>query len=306
VTAEGNIETPGQPSLHYRVLGHGSDTAIVLHGGPGLHMRYLLDPLARVADHHTMIFYDLRGRGESGDVGDSTQLSLEKDLEDVARVQQHFKLGKLKLVGHHWGAAVAAMFAAAHPDQVDRMLLVSPYPVHRAFLYQLSFVRGDSVLWDEAMKHVATAKTPSEALAFCRSYWPVYFSPLAPHVKTPYAQLASSVCDVRGERLLEFDRTRRWAEHGVGVNPWRESLNRTDVPALVIEGRGDTLVTEAAIRWAQHLPRGEVLMLDEPYLEPWVGDPKRFALSVDRFLAGHMPSGAIKPPPFGAVATAAR
>src|SRR5262249_29757702 len=92
ITAEGNIESPRQPSLHYRVLGSGPDTAIVLHGGPGLHMRYLLEPLASVASHHTLIFYDLRGRGESGDVRDSTEMSLEQDIADVLRVQEHFKL----------------------------------------------------------------------------------------------------------------------------------------------------------------------------------------------------------------------
>src|SRR5262249_51790748 len=282
----------------------GPDTAIVLHGGPGLHMRYLLEPLASVANHHTLVFYDLRGRGESGDVKDSTEISLEQDIADVLRVQEPFKLGKLKLVGHHWGGAVAAMFAVAHPERVDRILLVSPYPVHRSFLYQLAFVRGDSLLWAEGLQHVGTARTPAEAVEFCRKYWPMYFSPIPPHVKTPYAQLSSSLCDVKGERLLEFERTSRWATHGFGVTPWREALNRTHVPALVIEGRGDNVVTSAAVRWAQHLPEAEVLMLKEPYLVPWIGDPKRFALSVDRFLAGHIPAGSIKPPPFDAFTAA--
>ncbi len=31
--------------LHYLALGSGPDTAIVLHGGPGLHSQYLVQPL---------------------------------------------------------------------------------------------------------------------------------------------------------------------------------------------------------------------------------------------------------------------
>ena len=295
---EGNIDRPGEPSLHYRLLGNGPDTLVVLHGGPGLHMRYLLEPLAPLADEHTLIFYDLRGRGESGDVGDSTRMTVDLDIEDLGAVRDHFKLGKLELIGHHWGAAVAALYATRHPDQVERMVLVSPYAVHYTFLTEFTFVKGDTVLWKEALNHVATAKTPEEAIQFCQKYWPTYFSPLPPHVATPYARLAGSICDTRGERLLEFERTRRWVTRGVGPHPWREALNRTPVPTLVIEGDGDSTVTLAAERWAQHLPEARLLMLREPYLFPWIGQPNRFVRSVDEFLGRKWPEGAIKPPPF--------
>lgn len=298
LASEGDIVRAGAPALHYRVLGHGADTVVVVHGGPGLHMRYLLAPLAPLASNHTLIFYDLRGRGESGDVADSTQMTAELDIEDLGAVRDHFKLGRLKLLGHHWGGAVAALYATRHPEQVERMVLVSPYPVHRAFLTEFTFVKGDTALWKEALDHVATAKTPEEATAFCRKYWPTYFSPLQPHVATPYPELAQTICDTRGGRLLQFEQTLRWVTHGVAPNPWREALNRTPVPTLVVEGRGDSTVTQAAERWAQHLPDARVLMLREPYLFPWIGEPGRFVSAIDGFLGGKWPSPSVKPPPF--------
>ena len=297
-TLEGVIKRTDGPDLRYRVLGHGGDTAIVVHGGPGLHMKYLLAPLARLAETKTLIFYDQRGRGESAEVTDSTEFTLEADLVDLDAVRTHFKLERVKLIGHHWGGAVAALYAVGHPERVERMVLVSPYPVHYSFLTDYTFVRGDSALWAESLKHVATATTPEEAAAFCRDWWPTYFRPLPPDPRTPYQELAPTICDAPAARLLEVARAQRWISLSLPKTPWRESLNRTPVPTLVIEGGADSTVYRAAKRWAQHLPQARLLMLDGPYTFPWIGRLRGFTHALAGFLGGAWPDDAVKPEPF--------
>src|SRR5690242_8008307 len=70
----GHLPVAPGVSLHYRVIGSGPDTVIVLHGGPGLQSSYLLSVLDPLARDRTLIYYDQRGRGQS-DLVDSSALS---------------------------------------------------------------------------------------------------------------------------------------------------------------------------------------------------------------------------------------
>ena len=62
---EGFIAAGRGVELFYRALGSGGDTLVVLHGGPGFSMDYLIDDLTPLAERHTLIFYDQRGSGRS-------------------------------------------------------------------------------------------------------------------------------------------------------------------------------------------------------------------------------------------------
>src|SRR5262245_14075490 len=122
----GFLPTAQGARLAFQVRGTGSDTVVLLHGGPGLHgnsVRGLVDALLA---GRTFIIYDQRGRGRSDAVTDSTQLTVANDVADLEAVRVYFKLERLTLVAHHWGAIIAALYAKQHPERVDRLLLVSP------------------------------------------------------------------------------------------------------------------------------------------------------------------------------------
>src|SRR5262245_33707918 len=89
---EGRLHLPWG-SLYYRVLGAGPDTVVVLHGGPGFHHGYLVPALQPLAERHTLIFYDQRGRGRSDWPADSTQLpTADLDVADLEALRAHFRL----------------------------------------------------------------------------------------------------------------------------------------------------------------------------------------------------------------------
>jgi pimeloyl-ACP methyl ester carboxylesterase len=92
-----------------------------------------LDPDLRPLAHgRTLVFFDQRGAGKSQLVFDPAQLTIQKHVADVEAVRQHFGIGRLQLIGHSWGAMVAAFYAAAHPQTTDRMessrALVARFP----------------------------------------------------------------------------------------------------------------------------------------------------------------------------------
>ncbi len=53
--ADGHVLTTDSVSLYFRALGAGSDTVVVLHGGPGFSSAAILPDLEPLAAHHVVI-----------------------------------------------------------------------------------------------------------------------------------------------------------------------------------------------------------------------------------------------------------
>jgi pimeloyl-ACP methyl ester carboxylesterase len=70
---------------------------------------------------------DLIGFGRSGKGGhlDYTPAGLARFLE---RLLDELGIARLNLVAHDWGVVVAILLAAAHPDRVQRLVLIAPPP----------------------------------------------------------------------------------------------------------------------------------------------------------------------------------
>lgn len=98
---------------------------IVVHGGPGGDYRYLL-PLRPLSDEYQVVFYDQRGSGLSPRVPEN-QLNLDQFVEDlhavIGSVSPH---APVRLVGHSWGAMLAAAYLDRHPEQVSHAVLAEP------------------------------------------------------------------------------------------------------------------------------------------------------------------------------------
>lgn len=92
-------------------MGSGPDTLVVIHGGPGFTMDYLAADLEPLAEHHTLLFNDQRGTGRSTLVTDSAALDAQRFVDDLEALRRHLSLGSVNLLGHSWGAAIAALLA---------------------------------------------------------------------------------------------------------------------------------------------------------------------------------------------------
>jgi proline iminopeptidase len=105
--------------------GEDEPVAIVLHGGPGNDYRYLL-PLESLKDSYRVVFYDQRGAGLSPRVS-AAQLTADIMVSDLDAIGNALSPGKsFTIIGHSWGAMLATLYIAAHPDRVDRAVLCEP------------------------------------------------------------------------------------------------------------------------------------------------------------------------------------
>jgi proline iminopeptidase len=300
-SAEGTVVASSSTRLFFRVYGDGPDTAVVLHGGPGLHHGYLVPALAGLLPGRTLIFYDQRGRGRSS-LADTLALSPDSDVADLEALRRRFRLERMTLIGHHWGAAVAGLYAMRHPGQVSRILMLSPFIVHPSFAYDFALLgaRGTDRA-GAAAAHNALA-TAGDAVAFCRAY--PWWSFLPAPADSPAVATTSQrgLCDLPGDRLTQGEAVKRAMLRSLGSWSWREGLNGVRAPVLIVEGHGPSVVEGAARRWAEHLPNARLILLAPPHLYPWAGDAAGFARAADRFLRGGWPDGSLKPAPFATAA----
>jgi pimeloyl-ACP methyl ester carboxylesterase len=72
--------------------------------------------------HHRVIAMDLRGRGLSDKP--PTGYSIEHHCKDILALMKDQGLERPVLMGHSLGAFISLVFAARHPERVDRLILV--------------------------------------------------------------------------------------------------------------------------------------------------------------------------------------
>ena len=70
-----------------------------------------------------MIYYDQRGQGRSELLSDGKKLGYEQHVADLEALRVHFKLERMSLIGNSWGGLLISLYAVAHPDRIERMIL---------------------------------------------------------------------------------------------------------------------------------------------------------------------------------------
>ncbi len=75
---------PTESRLFYRKAGSGSQTVIVPLGF------MLFQDFQSLAKDRIMIFYDMRNRGHSDSLTDTSKISIQADVDDLEAVRRHF------------------------------------------------------------------------------------------------------------------------------------------------------------------------------------------------------------------------
>jgi pimeloyl-ACP methyl ester carboxylesterase len=112
--------------IAYELLGTGP--ALIYITGAICHRKFkpVLDDAKYFCTQFSVINYDRRGRGDSGD---SPEYNLEKEVEDIEALID--SLGKkANLYGHSSGAVLAMEAAIRLPNKIDKVFTYDPSYVH--------------------------------------------------------------------------------------------------------------------------------------------------------------------------------
>lgn len=108
-------------SLFVDVIGSGPPV-VLMHGGPGAD-HYTMLPFRRLADHHTLIFYDHRCNGRSTGAP-VTSMTWENLTADAEALRQRLGFERWAVVGHSFGGHVALEYALRNPRRLSHLVLL--------------------------------------------------------------------------------------------------------------------------------------------------------------------------------------
>jgi len=282
--------------LWYCVAGHrlaGVPPVLFLHGGPGYNS-YSFAALAgpRLERGLRMIYLDQRGSGHSERPW-TRHYQLDTLVADVDAFRAALGVPKLAVIGHSFGGTLALEYAAAHPDRVSRMVVVSgaadmPAACHARVTWIAAHYPTELA---RARARAATDTSPA-ARADCA----LAFSALTGDSLMSYnnaVMFPDSSLRIRQDSVDAASGLRNTgelsrAQLGGSLLTYRfVRADRLTMPVLVLAGRFDSAIgMEQQRALASRIPRPRLVEFEHGGHFLYLDEPDRFAHEVITFLTG--------------------
>jgi pimeloyl-ACP methyl ester carboxylesterase len=240
-------------TLHYVTEGRGP-AVVLLHGLGGFaeSWRHNIPALARVA---TVFAVDLPGFGRSA------KPPARYRLADFARAVHGFVqamgLGRVAIVGHSLGAAVALTYALTHPARAERLALIGALVPGGGYRPSLPYRLAATPVLGELLALCGSAPVYRAALARC------FHAPVAAEVNylVREAYAARTSPEAKAAYLATLRDIRRdLVDH---APDYRRALGTLEPPVLLIHGKQDRVIAPAQCGTAADtLPRARVRWID--------------------------------------------
>jgi pimeloyl-ACP methyl ester carboxylesterase len=122
----------GAVRLHYATAGDGDKLVVLLHGFPENWYSWR-HQIAALSSEYTVVAPDMRGYNLSDKPESVSDYRLDKLIDDVTGLINHFGRENAAVIGHDWGAAIAWGIGQKHPEYLWKLgaLQVPPVSVWR-------------------------------------------------------------------------------------------------------------------------------------------------------------------------------
>jgi proline iminopeptidase len=268
--------------IGYRTLGDGPPL-VCLPGGPGRAAEYLGD-LGGLAASRQLVLLDPRGVGSSADPADPASFRVDRLVSDVESLRAHLGLEQMDLLAHSAGAVLATLYAAACPQHLSALVLVTPGLAAVG-------VEGTGERFRAALGRRAAEPWYPAALAALEQIMAGNLSMQAFRASRPFfygrwddAAQAHATAGV-SERH-QAAREGYFAGVTLDVPATRAALAKLTAPVLLYAGEVDPMVTPAAVREAAPLFNDATVVVQPGASHfPWIDDAAAFAAAVGSFLS---------------------
>jgi proline iminopeptidase len=266
--------------IAFRILGEGQPL-ICLPGGPGRAGEYL-GGLGGLAGWRQLIEPDTRGTGASADA-DPDSYRCDRLVADVEALRAHLGLDRFDLLAHSAAANVAVLYAAAHPERIGHLVLLTPSLLavrvevsdeqQRAALER----RSGEPWYADAMAAVKKAEAGDDSVETRSGYVPFFYG--------RWDEAAQAHAQVGISERSAAVRASFFAEGAFRPDATRAALGALAAPVLIYAGELDFVPTpEVAVDAARLFRHAEVVVQPGAGHSPWVDDPAWFTSMINTFL----------------------
>jgi proline iminopeptidase len=276
------IQIPGA-GLHGELRGSGPPV-VLLSGGPGFGT-YLQPVADALAAQNRCILLDQRGTGGSKlEPIDEKTVTVELAIADLETVRTSLKLERWSLLGHSWGGMLAMAYACAHPDRVDKLVLVASGGLDLSFAQPFEDTLAGRATPEEAKAYAhwsnpeVTAKDADAAGAQRRRIrWPAYFYSREKAAEA-WPAFAGVPFSSPMSRAMFADLRRTNYD-------LRPGLAKVHCPTLIVHGRQDAIPETVAYEIRAALPQAELRFVEKSGHMPWLEQPEATFALLRTFLA---------------------
>lgn len=249
--------------LHYARAGTGKKLILFVHGFPEFWYAYK-NQLEAFGTDYTAIAPDMRGFNLSDKPTEEAQYQIRYMVEDLRQLAEKLGYKKFTLVAHDWGGVIAWVFGMAHPEYLDKLIIVNaPHPA----IFKRELL-GNPEQQKNSQYMLLFRSPQAEAAIAADNYKLLYDAVLAKGLKDGYFNEA----DIKAYRDA-------WAQPGAmtgGLNYYRASKlsppapntttlefeygfadnkSQVNVPTLVIWGEQDGILTTNLVGLDQYVPQ---------------------------------------------------
>jgi proline-specific peptidase len=239
-----SFQTADGRTLSYRR--EGSGPLLACHpGGPGFSSRYF-DDLAGLGEHFTLVLLNPRGTEGSDRPADDRAYRTEDYVSDLEELRDHLGLERMLLLGHSHGGVVAAAYAAAHPDRVEKLVLASTLarfgPEQDKAMKDGMDARADEPWYADAREALEREEAgdfsdDEELRQLAQREFPFYFAQYGDAERRYVAELAKETPNKDALHLFNTEI--------LNVFDLRPDLPEISAPTLVITGEHDFITGPA-------------------------------------------------------------
>lgn len=255
---------------------------LCIAGGPGRSAVYLGD-LGGLSATRTLVIPDARGTGRSDDAVDDAGWRVSEVAKDLPHGADEISTGPVDVLAHSAGASAALLFAASHPERVNRLIFVTPsargLPEGSSDADRIRETRSAEPLVAKAIAartRLFAGTDPDEVDALVSLMNPMFYGAWTEAAQNHAAAEARQVNPTARAEFYGPDFT---------LDDVAPRLGACAAPVLVLTG---SLDCATGVSTGDHIaalfPNAAHHTLDGCAHFPWVDAPQQFCAAIDGFL----------------------
>jgi proline iminopeptidase len=255
---------------------------LVIHGGPGF--LSLTEEVSELSRRRPVYFYDQLGCGRSSRPADPGDYTVEYYVRELAAVREILGLTEVHLLGHSWGAMLAAEYLLReNPDGVRSLVLAGP--LLSAPRWAADQRRHLARMPREVRRAVRTAEKTGD-------YGPDYQEAMMTYYRKHVCRLdpwPGYLLEAFGRMNLEIY-GRMWGESEFTVTGTLKDADLTGrlgeipIPVLLVCGEHDEAPPETVSEFRDRFPDSSLAVIPGASHTPMLEKPESFRAAVNTFL----------------------